>query len=115
MNQEIKKKWVEALRSGNYPQGRGYLKCEDRYCCLGVLCQIYAEETGKGRFELDRHDKAKFMIDDAHGRYDYLPLEVTDWAGLNETNPYAGQNPLAWLNDNNRTFSDIADLIGTYL
>lgn len=34
---DIKKKWVDALRSGKYEQGREYLCDGDRYCCLGVL------------------------------------------------------------------------------
>jgi hypothetical protein len=38
MDKELKEKWVAALRSGEYQQGRYYLRSEDdRYCCLGVL------------------------------------------------------------------------------
>lgn len=45
MNKELKKKWVEALRSGKYQQGTNYLKQRGesgviRHCCLGVLCEI---------------------------------------------------------------------------
>lgn len=40
MNQEIKKQWVDLLRSGNYQQGKNYLKVGQNYCCLGVLCDI---------------------------------------------------------------------------
>ena len=45
MKQEIKQQWITALRSGNYPQGRGYLRRIDDdgkegYCCLGVLCEL---------------------------------------------------------------------------
>lgn len=41
MNPEVKKLWVEALRSGNFKQGRGFLQpTEDKYCCLGVLCRL---------------------------------------------------------------------------
>ena len=42
MNKELKKKWVAALRSGGYQQGRHvlYSEREDTYCCLGVLCDI---------------------------------------------------------------------------
>lgn len=43
MNKEIKDKWVEALRSGNYKQGYGNLQTGDSYCCLGVLCEIIPE------------------------------------------------------------------------
>ena len=41
MNKAIKKKWLKALRSGEYEQGRGRL-CDTsgevhKFCCLGVL------------------------------------------------------------------------------
>lgn len=40
MNQTVKKKWVEALRSDRYDQTRGYLKYGSCFCVLGVLCDI---------------------------------------------------------------------------
>lgn len=43
MISEIKRKWVEALRSEKYTQGQQKLKTPDeRFCCLGVLCDIIA-------------------------------------------------------------------------
>lgn len=44
MNPEIKQKWTEALRSGKYRQGRMCLRSDDRFCCLGVLCDIISPE-----------------------------------------------------------------------
>jgi hypothetical protein len=40
MDAELKAKWVAALRSGEYRQGKHMLRDGDRYCCLGVLCSI---------------------------------------------------------------------------
>ena len=41
LNPEIKKKWLTALKSGNYKQGTGKLRRRDNsFCCLGVLCDI---------------------------------------------------------------------------
>jgi hypothetical protein len=44
MNAEIKQKWLAALRSGQYEQGRCALRTDEggqrRYCCLGVLCDL---------------------------------------------------------------------------
>lgn len=40
MNPELKGKWVEALRSGEYKQGQFTFRNGDRYCCLGVLCMV---------------------------------------------------------------------------
>lgn len=41
MKSELKTKWVEALRSGEYTQGKHRLRTKDNdFCCLGVLCDI---------------------------------------------------------------------------
>lgn len=40
MNHKTKRKWIAALRGGNYRQIRGILKDEGRYCALGVLYDI---------------------------------------------------------------------------
>lgn len=40
MDPEIKRKWVEALRSGEYVQGQAKLKRDGMHCCLGVLCEV---------------------------------------------------------------------------
>lgn len=37
MNKDIKKKWVEALRSDAYQQTHCRLQDKKGYCCLGVL------------------------------------------------------------------------------
>lgn len=43
MDKRLKKKWVKALRSGEYEQGRGHLCRDGKYCCLGVLCVVAGE------------------------------------------------------------------------
>lgn len=40
MQIELKQKWIEALRSGKYQQGRNWLNADDKFCCLGVLIDI---------------------------------------------------------------------------
>ena len=49
MNPELKSKWIEALRSGEFKQTTGMFKKThsdgtERFCCLGVLC-VVAEEN----------------------------------------------------------------------
>ena len=44
MNPEVKQKWIDALRSGKYEQGSEKLRSVSGYCCLGVLCDLYAQE-----------------------------------------------------------------------
>ena|SRR5689334_21027676 len=49
MNKIVKKKWLKALKSGEYFKGKGALKRESNYpsyCCLGVLCELW----GKGEW-----------------------------------------------------------------
>lgn len=55
MNKEIKAKWLAALRSGDYMQYRGQLRHtaygetgELKYCCLGVLCDVYNSKQWEG-------------------------------------------------------------------
>lgn len=40
INKAIKKKWLAALRSNKFPQGRGQLKSDEGYCCLAVLACV---------------------------------------------------------------------------
>jgi hypothetical protein len=45
MLNENAKKWVAALRSGRFDQGRGRLCIDGKHCCLGVAYRVYAEEN----------------------------------------------------------------------
>lgn len=42
LDKEAARRWVKALRSGRYKQGRGALrrKESDAHCCLGVACRV---------------------------------------------------------------------------
>ena len=52
MNSEYKIKWIDALRSGRYKQGAGYLRCaEDTFCCLGVLADVLGVEWKRSEFD----------------------------------------------------------------
>ena len=33
--------WIAALRSGKYAQGELVLRHKDKFCCLGVACDVY--------------------------------------------------------------------------
>lgn len=37
ITKEQKEKWLIALRSGEYEQGRLWMEKDGKYCCLGVL------------------------------------------------------------------------------
>lgn len=87
MKKNIANKWVEALESGNYQQVDGQLKSKvnDKqcgYCCLGVLCDLYIKETGKGKWQKaadGSHDR-KFVGNKSESAV--LPKEVMQWAGI---------------------------------
>lgn len=49
MTPELKQRWVDALRSGDYQQGQSYLANNGSYCCLGVLCEVAEFERVKKR------------------------------------------------------------------
>lgn len=54
MDPEVKVKWVEALRSGQFKQGEGYLKTRDGCnCCLGVLAEITGIQSKPSECEID--------------------------------------------------------------
>lgn len=40
MTPVTKQAWIDALRSGKYVQGDGWLNKFDTHCCLGVLCEV---------------------------------------------------------------------------
>lgn len=131
MNLEVKKKWVDALRSGKFKQGRQALRQRtgddgpDAYCCLGVLCELYQRETGQMGWEPTIFNTIPF-----DGHLSLLPSRVEGWAGgLGGTIPPESL-PLAWqcvgnraaasqlliaLNDGGSTFEEIADLIEKHL
>ena len=99
MNPEVKKMWTEALRSGKYKQGRGYLYSEGKYCCLGVLREIAPKEMRKS----------------PGVRRGALSRKVMNWAGLSEADPIImirGFKKASEANDCLKlSFDEIADLI----
>jgi hypothetical protein len=40
INKRQLKKWIAALDSGEYKQGKGQMQRGENYCCLGVACKI---------------------------------------------------------------------------
>lgn len=127
MKRRIFEKWLEALRSGEYQQGTGLLRSEDdKYCCLGVLCDV-AEKEGVVKGELK--DSPEYMGLKSDPRYYYgaehhiLPIEVIEWAGMADSQStlekiQAGvfgegsEGVLTWINDiSGANFDRIAEVI----
>lgn len=126
MDKEIKKVWVEALRSGEYKQGFRMLNNlgeDGGYCCLGVLCELY-RKTPAGKDLKATPQMTHTTKRMKYGESDeeiYLPIEVMRWADLEEKNPSVGGISLADLNDGSgiaeyeHTFKEIASIIETLL
>ena len=130
MDQRVKQLWVDALRSGEYKQGRDALKINDgqgeRYCCLGVLCDLYAKEYPKSEFKPAINLAGNYDISGALGFYatdgdsvegfnSGIPPElVCKWANLPSPNPSVDNvngDCLTELNDIGTPFATIADII----
>jgi hypothetical protein len=78
MNQEVKAKWLTALRSGEYKQTQYSLKDNQGFCCLGVLCDVYSKEFPEFKWEFDAK-LGRYRFD---REYTSLPSEVGAWAGI---------------------------------
>lgn len=107
MKLEIKSKWLAALRSGKYEQGRKRLwDLDDRYCCLGVLVDLVEPEGW-----VTSSDE----LADAYyhsGSCVHPPLDLLDRVGL----PSEESHKLASMNDGTdktpgKSFAEIADYI----
>lgn len=92
------KKWVEALRSGEYKQCKERLTDGTAFCCLGVAAFISPVPPQEWRVKVA------------------LPESIMEWLGLEGTEGeyFNGTKltALSALNDyDGKTFAEIADLI----
>ena len=110
MNSSIKQAWTNALRSGKYQQGGGCLCSNGKFCCLGVLTDLYIKETNQQW----HHDGGGCYSFETEGSI--LPLSVQQWAGLDVPNPYLACYYLAaWNDDIGASFEELASLIEEHL
>ena len=108
---ENQKIWLDALRSGKYKQGyNGALheKCDgaDEFCCLGVAAKIFAH----GDVAIQVND---FGVVKYNGQFATAPDYVMEALGLFDAcgRPKSESQfiSLSLMNDNGRTFVEIAD------
>jgi hypothetical protein len=105
----IVSKWVKALHSGKYTQGKRKLHYKyrgtDKYCCLGVLCDLAVKAKV---IPAPEKSGTTFLYDDNDGS---LTAPVMEWAGLADaTGDFIGGS-LAAMNDDGKKFSTIAKII----
>ena len=90
MRKKVKQLWVNALRSGKYEQGRNVLcSLDNKYCCLGVLCELYMERMKKNHKKskvnkiLGTSVSMQYRVEGECNATCLLPKVVEKWAGLN--------------------------------
>lgn len=129
MKDEIKTQWKANLTSGEFVQGKSYLRewnfatKEWEYCCLGVLC----EQSGLAEWVVVDTNRPTWWPSAARGdtrrvasylgATQYLPREVAEWAGIATTldggNKNTPQGVLAEKNDDDDgcSFAEIAEAL----
>jgi hypothetical protein len=114
MNDELKQKWIDALRSGEYAQGIGKL-CSMlpggtfEHCCLGVLAEI----AGVHRFALLEKDRLDMLMrQDLVGPWNSRSSDEDEYYSPGDEDTHTTtQRRLAAMNDNEVSFREIADYI----
>lgn len=105
---ELQQRWRDALRSGQYPQGRHDLKsAEGKYCCLGVLCELIPQISQ----ELEGTSWI-FKSPTGESEISVLPGNSHTIVGLHGASGEADHLPnLTDLNDGGTPFMIIAELL----
>ena len=119
---EARAKLVEALRSGDYKQGMRCLRDrDDKFCCLGVGCDLYLKIEGQGAWQLDPvdtlttydFDGGSTMLTTASRSSSVLPARVMQWLGFSTPSGCltTKDQELSERNDNGEDFPTIANRI----
>jgi hypothetical protein len=106
MDQEVKAKWVEALRSGKYAQSFNLLQDGHGHCCLGVLCDLVDKDGWWVQ------DGGEIYTEIEHRTCRTFPHETV--LSLSKLAPDAAAE-LARQNDAGLDFAEVADWIEKYL
>lgn len=124
MNPYVKRKWVKALRSGDYVQSSNaliFLILKERweeswpavvgrkYCCLGVLAEemVPNEIAGYAAQSLSVTESEVEVEVGFPSEFGYIPEELARLWGLTDV----AQQNLASFNDAGKSFAFIADWI----
>lgn len=110
MNRELIMKWIEALRSGLYKQGKGQLRDGDDFCCLGVLCDVKDSSKWTPIANRDSEDAGAAW----NGSITAPPIKLQTEAGLLDGSHTC--NTLVSMNDAlGQSFPEIAAYIEEYI
>lgn len=128
MRTKIKARWLAALRSGKFKQGRYRLRRGDTYCCLGVLCEVVHKDVGGWWWARPRENETSvwprtqktYVFKTKAGPLTsvLLPASVADYAGLDPDQLGVSILPhlfLTDMNDQGSNFTEIAASIERHL
>lgn len=112
MKQELKTKWITALRSGKYRKSTRVLKryfktTAPGHCCLGVLCEIIKNDFPHAEDLLQSNRLIALPKRSVTSCASLLDQETLAHVGLDSEQ----QRKLAGKNDKGATFRQIADYI----
>ena len=74
------------LESGEFTQAKGHLRTDDGMCCLGVACERYHRETGKGRWL-----RTELKAGDAGESGHVIKNDSVDWRFITGATGQAGE------------------------
>lgn len=114
MDQSVRVKWTEALRSGDYKQGKYKLRdLGDFYDATGVLCElaVVAGIIAPGaRYDTEGGVFFGYQYMDPDSKRMHatgLPAAVCEWAGISYRLAYR----IAMMGDEGKNFDQIADYV----
>ena len=114
MREDFKKEWVAALRSGEYKQGYGELKNNTgEYCCLGVACDLLVKK-GLAKEQTSNGLNVYALSNDNDLDWSVLPKSIANYLGLSKDPDIIVDGEahcISGVNDEGKTFSEIATLI----
>jgi len=100
--------WLKELRSGKYEQGKTDLCHNGKYCCLGIAAEIFAT----GQTEIHITKGIKYFDSCLSSAPEYVMDSLGLYKDLGETSSLTfDENALAKMNDQGKTFAEIADII----
>ena len=130
MKQEIAQQWTQALRSGQYEQGTGYLNLKNKYfCCLGVLCETLLPnhpEIEKGLMDVETTTNHRLTVTSYNGNFQFLGHSIRQLIGAqaapSRSSPdYDAEKAnkqqltlLVEMNDQGKSFAEIANYIDAH-
>ena len=111
---ENREQWLTALESGKYKQGMGQLRGREtekssyKYCCLGVLCNLHKDKKNKWDEDhfMSEYPKAD-PTDSWEDEGEYWDMPPDSFLDKVKVDSYLAEK-LATMNDNGKTFKEIA-------